>query len=73
MRNSFAHRGGFTLMRTLSARERASRRRMGVIAAFLALALGAGLFGAMADPRANTGRQAAGSVYASPLSYITAQ
>jgi hypothetical protein len=69
MRNNFAHRGGFTLTRTLSERERASRRRTGLIAALLALALGAGLFGALTSPS----RQAPGGVYTSPLSYITVQ
>jgi hypothetical protein len=69
MRNSFAHRGGFTLMRTLSERERASKRRTGLIVALLALALGAGLFGALTSPSG----QVAGRVYTSPLSYITVQ
>lgn len=69
MRHATLDRGGFALMRTLNARERAGRRRAGVLAAVLALALGAGLFGALTAPPAGP---AGGQAY-SPLSYISVQ
>jgi hypothetical protein len=47
MRNSFASRGGFVLMKTPTHRQQVARRRLVAVAAIVGLALTSGLIGSL--------------------------
>ena len=69
MRNQFAGRGGFVLIKTPSARQQQSRRKLAVICAILALALAAGVIGSLTAPNTAVMAQAT----TGPFSYFPSE
>lgn len=69
MRNSFATRGGFTLMKTPSHRQQVTRRRLMVVCAVLGLALASGMIGSLT---ARTDLEPA-RAYIGPSSYFPSE
>lgn len=65
----FASRGGFTLMKTPSHRQQATRRRLMVICGVLALALASGVIGSLTHTRG----EVAGKAETGPFSYFPAE
>jgi hypothetical protein len=68
MRSSFASPSGF-LLKSPSYRQQVARRRMLVVCAILALALGAGLVGSLTAPRDEVATNAS----TGPFSYFPHQ
>ena len=68
MRTSFAHRGGFALVKSPNHRRQAARRRLLVAGAILALAIAASLIGIFTGPRVEATGVATG-----PFSYFPHQ
>lgn len=69
MRNSFAQRGGFMLMKTPNHRQQVARRRWAIVGGVAALAVASGLIGSMTqshDP-------AAGAAHTGPFSYFPSE
>lgn len=69
MRNSFAQRGGFMLMKTPSHRQQVARRRLAIVGGVAALALASGLIGSLtpsSDP-------APGGAHTGPFSYFPSE
>ena len=60
---------GLPLMKTMSVRDRSSRRWAMITAAFLGLAIASGLVGAMTHPPGDVGARP----FTAPLSYISVQ
>lgn len=67
MRSSFSSRSGFILVKSPSYRQQATRRRLAVICAALALALASGLIGSLT---ATKGTALAQSGRTGPFSYF---
>ena len=69
MRNQFAGRGGFVLIKTPSHRQQATRRKLAVICGILALALASGVIGSLTSPTAAV----VGKATTGPFSYFPSE
>lgn len=68
MRESFASRGGFVLVKSPNARHQAARRRAITACAVLALALASGVIGAIGHAPSQLGKRHTG-----PFSYFPSE
>ena len=69
MRDSFAPRGGFVLIKSPNVRQQAARRRVLVAAGVLALAVASGVVGVLSHPPA----EAIGKAHTGPFSYFPSE
>jgi hypothetical protein len=69
MRNSFAQRGGFLLVKAPSHRQQVARRRLAVVGGVTALAVVSGLIGSLSH--SNDVR--AGAPHTGPFSYFPSE
>jgi hypothetical protein len=69
MRQSFAPRGGFALVKSPSVREQSRRRRLLAICGVVALAVASGVIGSLTA----SGRPSTGQAHTGPFSYFPSQ
>jgi hypothetical protein len=69
MRSQFTSRDGFVLIKSPSARQLASRRKLAVIIGVVGLALASGIIGSMTRPTAAE----PGHAHTGPFSYFPSQ